>query len=288
MRAMDPLQVAMTGVRMGERYLQVFCSDATLTRGLATKTGLSGIAALAAPDDAQAARARSAAGKAGALIDVKVTPPATLPWEEASFDMVVIDETGGGFSSLGRSERTASFRQRSTRSTPRRTRRDHRAAWTRPARRRAGRAGRLLRDGRRRRRAAHGRLQSGAHARRKGRVQIRRGIERMMTFTNKVAIVTGASSGIGRATALAFAGSGAHVVAVGRDASALEDVVAEAAQSGAESIAVVADLLADSAPSEIVRNTVARFGAHRRRRQRRRHHCDGYALTRPRTTCGIA
>ena len=49
MRAMDPLQVAMTGVRMGERYLQVFCSDATLTRGLATKTGLSGVAALAAP-----------------------------------------------------------------------------------------------------------------------------------------------------------------------------------------------------------------------------------------------
>ena len=27
MRAMDPLQVAMTGVRMGEKYLQVFCSD---------------------------------------------------------------------------------------------------------------------------------------------------------------------------------------------------------------------------------------------------------------------
>jgi Methyltransferase domain len=109
MRAMDPLQVAMTGVRMGERYLQVFCSDATLTRGLATKTGLSGTAALAAPDDAQAARARSAASKAGVLIDVKVTPPATLPWEGASFDMVVIDETGGGFSSLGRSERTATL-----------------------------------------------------------------------------------------------------------------------------------------------------------------------------------
>ena len=83
----------------------------------------------------------------------------------------------------------------------------------------------------------------------------------MMTFTNKVVIVTGASSGIGRSTALAFAGAGAHVVAVGRDASALEDVVAEAARLGAESIAVVADLLADSAPSEIVRNTVARFGA---------------------------
>jgi NAD(P)-dependent dehydrogenase (short-subunit alcohol dehydrogenase family) len=83
----------------------------------------------------------------------------------------------------------------------------------------------------------------------------------MMTFTNKVAIVTGASSGIGRSTALAFAGAGAHVVAVGRDASALEDVVAESGRLGADSIAVVADLLADSAPSEIVRNTVARFGA---------------------------
>jgi ubiquinone/menaquinone biosynthesis C-methylase UbiE len=109
MRAMDPLQVAMTGVRMGERYLQLFCSDSTLTRGLATRTGLSGTAALAVPDEAQAARARAAAGKAGVLIDVKVTPPATLPWEDASFDMVVIDDTGRSFSSLGRSERAAAL-----------------------------------------------------------------------------------------------------------------------------------------------------------------------------------
>ena len=110
MRAMDPLQVAMTGVRMGERYLQLFCSDATLTRGLATKTGLSGTAALAAPDEAQATHARAAAVKAGVLIDIKVTPPSTLPWEEASFDMVVIDETGGGFSSLDESQRLATLR----------------------------------------------------------------------------------------------------------------------------------------------------------------------------------
>jgi SAM-dependent methyltransferase len=99
MRAMDPLQVAMTGVRMGEKYLQVFCSDATLTRGLATKTGLSGGAALAAPDDAQAARARKAADKAGVLIDVKVGPSATLDWPGDLFDMVVVDNTGGDFSS---------------------------------------------------------------------------------------------------------------------------------------------------------------------------------------------
>jgi hypothetical protein len=100
MRAMDPLQVAMTGVRMGERYLQIFCADTTLTSGLATKSGLSGVAALAAPDESQAARARSIASKAGSLIDVQVTSAATLPWQRESFDMVVIDNTAGNFSQL--------------------------------------------------------------------------------------------------------------------------------------------------------------------------------------------
>jgi SAM-dependent methyltransferase len=100
MRAMDPLQVAMTGVRMGERYLQIFCSDAALTRGLATKTGLSGVAALAAADDAQGRRAQAAAEKAGVLIDIKVTAISSLPWADGSFDMVVIDNTGASFDAL--------------------------------------------------------------------------------------------------------------------------------------------------------------------------------------------
>lgn len=107
MRSMDPLQVAMTGVRMGERYLQVFCHDGTLTRGLAIKSGLSGVAALAAPDEAQAKRAKAAGEKAGALIDIKVGPVANLTWPEESFDMVVVDETGGNFSALATQERLA-------------------------------------------------------------------------------------------------------------------------------------------------------------------------------------
>ena len=100
MRTMDPLQVAMTGVRMGEKYLQVFCSDQALTRGLAAKTGLSGVAALAAPDDTHAARARSAAAKEGVLIDLKVAPTGDLDWPDESFDMAVIDNTGDSFSTL--------------------------------------------------------------------------------------------------------------------------------------------------------------------------------------------
>lgn len=108
-RAMDPLQVAMTGVRMGERYLQVFCHDAALTRGLATKTGLSGVAALAATDESQAKQARKAADKAGVLIDIKVTAPQDLSWDDGAFDMVVVDNTGGGFRSLSEEARSLSL-----------------------------------------------------------------------------------------------------------------------------------------------------------------------------------
>ena len=107
MRSMDPLQVAMTGVRMGERYLQVFCRDVMLTRGLASKTGLSGAAALAAADATQAARANAAASKVGALIDVQIVKPDAFPWESGSFDMVVLDDTGGDFSSLTPLDRRA-------------------------------------------------------------------------------------------------------------------------------------------------------------------------------------
>ena len=83
----------------------------------------------------------------------------------------------------------------------------------------------------------------------------------MTTFANKVAIVTGASSGIGRATALALAAAGARVAAVARQAQSLDDVRAEIGHGGGESIAVVADLLNDQAASEIVSATVTHFGA---------------------------
>ena len=45
-------------------------------------------------------------------------------------------------------------------------------------------------------------------------------------------IVTGASSGIGRATALRFAAAGAAVLAVGRNEAALDEVVAEVGAAG--------------------------------------------------------
>jgi NAD(P)-dependent dehydrogenase (short-subunit alcohol dehydrogenase family) len=82
----------------------------------------------------------------------------------------------------------------------------------------------------------------------------------MTRFANQVAIVTGASSGIGRATALALAAEGAAVAVVGRDAAALEAVAADCRHAGAQALALAADLTAPSVPDAIVRDTIGQFG----------------------------
>lgn len=77
-------------------------------------------------------------------------------------------------------------------------------------------------------------------------------------FAGKVAVVTGASSGIGRATALAFSREGASVVLVSRDESALKTVAGEAA--GPTAI-VAGDVTADDTPARVVQAALDRFGA---------------------------
>ena len=97
-REMDPLHVSMTGVRMGERFLLVGCSDRALLAGLATKVGLSGSAAVAAHNDADAKLAASIGRKVGALIEVtKVDLNHDWPFDQATYDMVVIDDTASEF-----------------------------------------------------------------------------------------------------------------------------------------------------------------------------------------------
>jgi NAD(P)-dependent dehydrogenase (short-subunit alcohol dehydrogenase family) len=76
-------------------------------------------------------------------------------------------------------------------------------------------------------------------------------------FAGKVVVVTGASSGIGRASALGFAREGASVVLVSRDQAALSAVAAEAAGPTA---VVAADVTADDTPARVVGEAVARFG----------------------------
>ena len=75
-----------------------------------------------------------------------------------------------------------------------------------------------------------------------------------------VAIVTGASSGIGRATALHFGGAGAAVLAVGRDQAALDDVAEAIAQRGGRASTLAIDVTDPHAPKRIVAAAVERLG----------------------------
>jgi NAD(P)-dependent dehydrogenase (short-subunit alcohol dehydrogenase family) len=75
-----------------------------------------------------------------------------------------------------------------------------------------------------------------------------------------VVVVTGASSGIGRATGLAFADRGARVVLAARRADALEDLAGHCQAAGGQALAVPTDMTDEAAVAELARRAVERFG----------------------------
>lgn len=76
----------------------------------------------------------------------------------------------------------------------------------------------------------------------------------------QAAIVTGASSGIGRAAAIRFGREGTAVLAVGRDAASLNEVSAAIVREGGRSEPFVADITAADAPASIVAAAGRAFG----------------------------
>jgi NAD(P)-dependent dehydrogenase (short-subunit alcohol dehydrogenase family) len=75
-----------------------------------------------------------------------------------------------------------------------------------------------------------------------------------------VVLITGALTGIGRATAIAFAQDGAHVVVSGRRDKEGQELAAELEGLGAEAIFVPGDVRNEGAVRDLVDRTVARFG----------------------------
>ncbi len=106
----DPLPVAMTGARAGERVLQVGLDDRALTARLAAKSGLNGHAAVVVPSEAQADQARKAAAEAGALVDVRVGAVESTAFEGPGFDLVVIHSHKGWLGSMTPAARADAIR----------------------------------------------------------------------------------------------------------------------------------------------------------------------------------
>ncbi len=81
-----------------------------------------------------------------------------------------------------------------------------------------------------------------------------------MTHNGKTALVTGAGSGIGRATALALLHEGYAVVLAGRRSEALAQTVAAAGPDGAQALAVAADVTDAASVQQLFEKTSETFG----------------------------
>lgn len=82
----------------------------------------------------------------------------------------------------------------------------------------------------------------------------------MFDLSGKVAFITGASSGIGRATALALAKQGAKVAVCARRMDRLQTLAAEIAAAGGEALPVTLDVTNKEQIVKAVADTVAKFG----------------------------
>lgn len=81
-----------------------------------------------------------------------------------------------------------------------------------------------------------------------------------LEFANKVVLVTGATSGIGRATALRFAAAGADLAAVGRNPETLARLAGELESGPGRTLTLQADLSLEADLDRVVSMTVEHFG----------------------------
>ena len=79
-------------------------------------------------------------------------------------------------------------------------------------------------------------------------------------FTDRVAFITGAASGIGRAAAIAFVAEGARVAILDRSADALRTVEASVKEAGGEVLAIACDVSSPDQVEDAIKQIFDRFG----------------------------
>jgi ubiquinone/menaquinone biosynthesis C-methylase UbiE len=107
----DPLPVAMSGVRAGERVLQVGVGEPGTSGALAAKVGINGHAAGVVLDEAAARRVVKSAEQAAALMEVHVASFDALPFDDASFDVVVVHNLDAFVGALAEDARATMVRE---------------------------------------------------------------------------------------------------------------------------------------------------------------------------------
>jgi len=105
------LVIGMVGVKMGDRIAQIGCANGARLAAIATGVGLSGRAMAFVPDDASAARVKKGAAQAGVLVEIEKASPTNLPAEAATFDVAIVDDTGGLFATMRPEDRVATVRE---------------------------------------------------------------------------------------------------------------------------------------------------------------------------------
>ncbi|MEE8132373.1 MAG: SDR family oxidoreductase [Nitrososphaerales archaeon] len=80
-----------------------------------------------------------------------------------------------------------------------------------------------------------------------------------MSLTNKISIVTGASGGIGEATAKLFANQGANVALVARNQNNLNRIVSELKKDGKDAVAIQGDIRDDNEVQNVVEQILRQF-----------------------------
>jgi len=86
----DSLAVTMAGVKLGDRFLAVGMRDTALIAALAAKSGLTGRACAVDADETRVRSAAAAIEREGALIEAIRAPWGMLPYDEGSFDVIVV------------------------------------------------------------------------------------------------------------------------------------------------------------------------------------------------------